>query len=269
MADSVVPDGIRPLIESLRRGPTSVALTSESHGSLTRVAVGLAAQLDPEFAWFDIRSVDSESPSWHVALAAEFPGVRLRTIDVGEMKLDDMSGNLAASMLVRSEPADSSFATLSDLMRIPEALRDAALGNPPDAAPKVLLITNTERASAAFSGAPGALRPYIEALNRFGLTVVVTAHGPGRENRHDCDVVLLVRHDHEARAVRSKVMCETIRSPERFPELSPGMTFEGASLEPHDGMQPPLGASRTPSPQPPPEPTRKPSSASEARPRES
>jgi hypothetical protein len=231
-----------PLVDSLRRRPTSIALIGHDRMLLTRVAVGLSMRLNPSFIWFDIRSKSSELPPWQSALVADFPGQRIQSIDIDEMKLDEAAGNAAAAVLVRGNPPDTSFITLSDLMRLPESLREAALENAPDSAPRVVLITNAERASTAFAGAPGALRPYIEALNRFGVSIVVTAFGPARENRRDCDLVLLVEQSREGNRVPSRVVSESVRSSELFPGIPTGASYAASSLEHVVGHGHPVGA---------------------------
>jgi len=107
-----------------------------------------------------------------------------------------------------------------------------------------VLITNTERASAAFSGAPGALRPYIEALNRCGLTVVLTAHGRGRENKKDCDLVFAEVPDADVARPVPLLRCESVRSPAQFPGLAPGVSFLSVLLDPPDAV--PRSAQETP-----------------------
>jgi hypothetical protein len=166
---------IAPLIAALQRQPTSVVVTGSDREELTRVSLGLAERLDPSSIWFDIRGRNNEPATWHTALLARYPGGRHRTIYVDEMRLDEEAGGATATVLDPEDPVDDSILSMVDLMRIPVSLREAASEPGHGDAPRVLALTNVERASAAFDGAEGSLRPYIEALNRLHLTVVVSA----------------------------------------------------------------------------------------------
>jgi len=221
---------IAPLIEALRARPTSVALSGQNRVQLTHVAVGLAKRLDSQFLWFDIRSSQSEAPPWQSALEVDMSPTRLHVIDVPEMHLDSAGADRTSSEPVYSPPVLSSPGFLDDLLRIPESIRNAALEMEPDPTPRVILLTNAERASAAFDGATGALRPYIEALNKVGVTVVVTACSRPRENRHDFDLLLSEEGSRDDAHGPSTVTCEEIRTAGLFPTIPPGSSYASDSF---------------------------------------
>lgn len=216
---------IAPLVEALRARPTSVALAGNNRVQLTQVAVGLAKRLDPEFLWFDIRSSQSEAPPWQSALEAGISPIRLHAIDVPEMHLDSAGADRTRSDPVYSPPLSYSPGFLDDLLRIPDSIRNAALDVGSDPTPRVILLTNAERASAAFDGSTGALRPYIEALNKVGVTIVVTACSRPRENRHDFDLLLTEEGSRDDAHAPSTVTCEEIRTAGLFPTVPPGSTY--------------------------------------------
>jgi hypothetical protein len=221
---------IAPLVEALRERPTSVAISGPNRVQLTNVAVGLVRRLDPDYRWFDIRSSTSVAPPWQLALEAEVAPDRFRTIDVPEMRLDGAGAGEAGPIQLYNPPASSSPSLLDDLSRIPESIRNAALESGRELSPPVILITNTERASAAFDGSAGALRPYIEALNKVGVTVVVTACSRPRENRHDLDLLLTVDGTRDDAAAPSRVVCEEIRTVGLFPTIPPGSSYSTDSF---------------------------------------
>jgi hypothetical protein len=186
------PTPILGLLAELVASPTSVAVWGNERPALTQLGLAIAQGLDRDFVWFDIRLADGTGDPDDVDAEPEAFGDRLRVITVDEMRLDDQAGNLADSMLIRESPPDPSTLTLLDLMRMPEQLREAATHIPTDSHPRAMLISNAERASAAFAGESGALRPYIEALNRLGWTVIVTSRSQPRANRADFDAVFRV-----------------------------------------------------------------------------
>lgn len=202
-----------------------MALAGQNRVLLTQVAIGLAHRLDPEFRWFDIRSREAEAPHWQLALEGDISPERLHTIDVPEMKLDSAGAEQASSEQVYNPPAASTPGFLDNLSRIPESIRRAALESEPSPNPRVILLTNVERASAAFDASSGALRPYIEALNRVGSTIILTACSRPRENKHDVDMLLLVEGSRDDAHAPATVVCEETRATELFPMIPPGSSY--------------------------------------------
>jgi hypothetical protein len=232
----VVPQGppstfISPLVEALRRTPTSLALAGAVRSRLTRVALGLAERLDPECIWFDLRARLTEPPPWQLPLLDRFPTRRRRTIYVDEMHLDLGAAGPVDTVLDSRDPVDSGILTLADLMRIPQSVRDFALDWEPGGTPRVFLLTNAERASAAFEGKQGALRRYIEALNRFGLTALVTTKSRPRENVRDFDLAFLVEEASSEPGSVASVTCLANRNPGVFPAIPPGTRYAADSIE--------------------------------------
>jgi len=221
---------VAPLVDALSGRPTSVAISGLNRVLLTRVAVGLAHRIDTDFRWFDIRRSGSESPPWQLALEADISPERLHRIDVPEMHLDSAGRDRESSELVYRPPAPESPGLIDYLSRIPDSIRTAALEGDSARAPRVILITNAERASAAFDATAGTLRPYIEALNRVGVTIVLTACSRPRENRHDLDMVLQVDGATDDANVAGSVICEETRSAGLFPTIPPGSSYASDSI---------------------------------------
>lgn len=221
---------LAPLVDALKGRPTSVALTGKSRELLTQVAVGLAKRLDSDFQWFDVRDRRSGEPAWQRVLEEGISSPRFRTIDVAEMQLDSAGAETATSERRYEPPVASSSGLWDDLARIPESIRRAALDRTPDATPRVILLTNAERASASFDAAPGALRPYIESLNSVGVTVVVTARSRPRENRHDFDLWLRVEGSRDEEDRPGMVVCEGVRVSGLFPAIPPGSSYSAESF---------------------------------------
>ena len=232
---------IAPLIEALKARPTSVALAGQDRVLLTQVAVGLAKRLDPDFLWFDIRPRGTTVPRWQSALEFGMAPSRLRVVDATEIHPND-----PAAGLDRAEPSPEgppaqppeigqsfdaasmpSPMTLDDLARLPESIRRAALEGEPSSTPRVLLLTNVERASAAIDGAPGAILPYLEALNQTGVTVALTACSRPRANQHDVDIVLLLEPERENPHIPAAVVCSSVRIAGHFPTVPPGSVVHG------------------------------------------
>jgi hypothetical protein len=223
---------VTPLVEDLKKQSTSVALTGQNREQLTRVAVGLAGRLDPAFQWFDIRDRHLEAPRWQADLASGSPSGQAQLIDVREMRLDDAAGNVATSMIGRDGHPDTSFLTLADLLRLPAELQEAAARPNPNGRARVVLITNGERARAAFGGEEGSLRPYLEAMNHSGVTVILTACSRPRENRHDWDLVLLVRPESAEPPAPPAVECMATRSAGMFSSIPLGACYAPSALAP-------------------------------------
>jgi hypothetical protein len=235
-ARTSMPDGIpspfvAPLVEALRRQPTSIAIAGLDRARLTRVGLGLTERLDADGIWFDIRMRHAEPPSWQQSLLGRFPGRRHQTIFVDEMKLDRGGQAPVESVLDPEDPLDRESLSLTELMRIPASLREVALDPRPDGHPRAIVLTNAERASAAFEGTQGALRPYIEALNRFRLTVVVTTMSRPRENVHDFDLDLVVEGTGDRGGAPPELRCVAVRTPGLFPAIPPGTRYLAEGIE--------------------------------------
>jgi hypothetical protein len=221
---------VAPLVDALRAQPTSVAITGLNRVLLTRVAVGLAHRLDPGFQWFDIRRSDSAAPPWQLALEADIPSERLHSIDVPEMRLDSAGEDHENSAVVYRPPAATSPGLFDELSRIPDSIRHAAQQEESAQTPRVILLTNAERASAAFEANVGSLRPYIEALNRLGVTVLLTACSRPRENRHDLDMHLRLDGPPDESHAPTAVVCEETRSSGLFPTIPPGSVYASDAI---------------------------------------
>jgi hypothetical protein len=221
---------ITPLLDALKARPTSVALAGGDRVLLTQVAVGLARRLDPEFHWFDIRSSESEAPRWQSTLEAGIPPERRHTLAVPEMQLDSPGAERGSADARHPPPAPTSPGFLDNLSRIPEGIRRVALENESGPTPRVILMTNVERASAAFDASSGSLRPYIEALNEVGVTVVLTARSRPRENKSDIDLLLAVEGSREDPRDPATVVCEATRSVGLFPMIPPGSAYAADSF---------------------------------------
>jgi hypothetical protein len=243
---------VRPLIRSLSDRPTSVAVWGSDRERLSRLGVGLSDRIDPAFLWFDIRPPGRAPPSWQLQLEADIPDPRFDVVFTPEMRLDDEAGNQASSILVRDASVDRSGVTVADLMRLPAKLREPVVGPEPSRRPGLILLTNVDRASAAFGGESGALRPYIEAVNAAGCTVVVTACSRPRENRQDFDLVFQLASQRVDAEPSWYVRCESIRVGSEFPSVPPGTMYAADALEHGRGTaQPSADRPRPPEAAPP------------------
>jgi len=230
---------IAPLVEALKARPTSVALAGQDRVLLTQVAVGLARRLDPEFLWFDIRPRGTAAPRWQSALEFGMAPSRVHVVDATETHPNDSAAGLdSGGPSPEGPPAEPpeiggsldatplpSPMTLVDLAQLPESLRRAALDREPNSTPRVLLLTNVERASTAIDGAPGAILPYLEALNQTGVTVALTACSRPRGNQLDAEMVLLVEPERENPHVPAAVVCSSVRIAGHFPAVPPGSSY--------------------------------------------
>lgn len=230
MPSSLGSTFIAPLLDALSARPTSVVATGANRVTLTRVAVGLAQRLDREFQWFDIREHTSAAPAWQRSLEDGIPPGHVHAIDVPEMQLDRAGSELATSERPLAPPVGAFPGLLDDLSRIPESIQRAAVEGADHSTPRVILLTNVERASAAFDGALGSLRPYITALNQVGVTTVVTACGHPRENRHDFDLEVVVEGPRDDGHAAATVVCVECHTAELFPTIPPGSRYASDSF---------------------------------------
>lgn len=216
---------IEPLLRALRGAPTSVAVWGMDRRFVTNVSLGIAAGADPEFVWMDIRSGDPGVPSWQRGLERRLPAARLRPVVIEEMGLDDLAGNAAESVVHEDANTWGRGSAPAVVPRLPQAIRELLMAPPAAGGPRVLLMSNVERASAAFDGAAGSLRPYIEALNSAGITVITTSIGRPRENRRDLDLVLRLGRTESGGSGDRELVCECVRSAGRFPAIPPGTEY--------------------------------------------
>jgi hypothetical protein len=217
-------------VEELGRRATSVAISGPDRFAITRVAVGLARRLDSGFRWMDIRRSAFMPESWQLVLEATMPIGSFSTIDASALHPDPDAAYAAASLVTANGATDPSSARLAELLLGSLRGRAPLVSGTTPPPPHVLLLTNVERASAAFEGRAGALRPYIEAFNAVNITVLLSACSRPRENKSDVDFVLRVEPSDDPERTTEVVVTETNRGSGEFPPIPPGSRYTVTAL---------------------------------------
>jgi hypothetical protein len=189
------PREARQGLEILRSRPSSLVIVAAERITRDRLAARIAEALDPEFLWFELAGPGDEATPAERELFRQNEPNRFLRIDPGDFRLQKDLGTLALWAAGRSVNTPQSLRELADFAILPISIRLALLSRPLDGAPGAIVVANAERASANFDGRAGSLRPYVQVLNRFGFTPIVTAWEQFRENATDLEYILRIEQD--------------------------------------------------------------------------
>jgi len=197
----------RRAFDVLRSRPTSVVIIGAERIPRDRLAAAIARALDPTFLWFELaRPGDEVTPAERELFRQNEPD-RFLEIDPDDFRLREDLGTLALWAAGRDEHASEPLREVAEFAILPDSIRLALLSRDPDGGRGAIVVANAERARGNFDGRPGSLRPYVEVLNRFGFTPIITAWEQFRENATDLEYILRIAPDSAAPADGLVVRC--------------------------------------------------------------
>jgi len=171
--------------------PSSLVIWGPNRAFLDEAALSLARSVGPEFYWFDIVSPDDPTAREEENVLSEIPPERACRVGPPEIELQNAIGNLALwAVLDIANLEGSEVRDLTDFIRMPEAVQRAVGAHDPRANPAVLVASNADRARRLYRPEAGTFTPFIELLNKRGITLLLTNGGTPRANVFDFEIVL-------------------------------------------------------------------------------
>lgn len=160
---------------------------------LELVAAALAHAIGPTIYWFEIDDLKSPGKTPSGVEKSPSRGVRFFRIRPKEVALTDSSAILSHwALFPITEGASFDRDEVRDFLSIPDAVQSVLTDASPEVGPTSIVVSNVDRASELFTPTAGTFAPYIQLLNRRGVTLIFTNGGTPRENVWDFDVVLHV-----------------------------------------------------------------------------
>lgn len=178
---------------ALTARPVSLYVYGESRMIANLVAHALARWLDPGFLWVEVvdRGAPGE-PGDRRASGWVEPTRRHYLYRGQELPPSPPVSEEAIHGLVTDDEGSPIRSRLAAFVRFPEALQELVARESSQAAPHVLLISNTDFTEEYYPPTAGAFRPFLGAAAEENVTVVCSRRGGRRENRFDFDIVLRV-----------------------------------------------------------------------------
>lgn len=175
-------------------GPASCVVWGTRRADLDRLAIGLARALGKEIFWVDIQTDANFSAAETTVLQELDPSHSIR-VAPAEVAIDERLGKLSLWAVVEEPPTPSERAQLADYLRIPAAFRQLIDRSGPIVGGVAIVVANVDRATGLYAGTPGEFTPFLQQLQRLGVSPIFTNAGIPRGNVSDFDVVIRVTRD--------------------------------------------------------------------------
>ena len=170
--------------------PSSLFLWGKDRPTLCRLALAFSRSVGPELYWFDIVPEDGSFNENEMGTLTQVPSAHAYRVAPPDVKLQDPVGKMTLWSVIRQSPAEAmQESELLAFLRIPDAIQRVVAEHHPDS-PATLVVSNVDRAIHLFAGDRGVFSPYIQLLNRQGITLVFTRYGTPRANAADFEVNL-------------------------------------------------------------------------------
>ena len=188
--------------------PTSIAIWGGTSPDRARLALALGRRIDPELLWLHVSGAAESSPeSDGIATTAVRAG-HLFLLDPSDLKPETGAGNLA-TWFARGDAAPGGMVLdLADFVRLPEFTRRLLEGRSAFSPTKVLVIANSNLLQPYYPKEEGGVRPFLEALNRIGVTGIYTDSSGLEPNSLDMNYLLRLQGERPGDSPGARVKCE-------------------------------------------------------------
>ena len=204
--------------------PSSFAVGGGNRATLDRIALAIARGNGPDFFWFDVLSHDGSIDAEERRVLEEIPPHRAYRVSPPEVELQNAIGNMALWAVVQAGP---SATELADFLRLPGEVQRIVAERDPASGSGTLVVSNADHAAHLYPADAGTFSPYIQLLNRRGMTLILTTGMTPRANAADFEVTLkVVPGVSGARLVR----CEKGPTDGKFTPFHSGSETEVGSL---------------------------------------
>ncbi len=174
------------------RCPTFV--WGSSRPAVNRVLFAIATEIDPEFAWLDIRLPNDEPEEPGPVELGWIPDHRLFfTRRMADLTPPQTVKPEAIVRVVRSDDPNQDVGAFADFLRLPSLTQKIVADLGPAPRGRVLVVSNSERVREHYPSSPEAVRPLIDAHLAAGLIPMFGLSGPSGPGRMAMDMVCEVR----------------------------------------------------------------------------
>jgi len=175
--------------------PTSIGLWGGSAGDRCRLVQSIARRIDPGFFWLQIGGPLTATDPAEQAIVQEVPADRLFFLNPSDIAPNPDLGNMASWFVREDVEADTRIRTLADFMRLPNIARNLLQDRPQDSQTKALVMANFDRAGHLYPTVAGEVRPFIEAINEYATTILLTINGEPLARASSLDYILHIHED--------------------------------------------------------------------------
>ncbi len=204
------------------RCPTFV--WGSSRAAVNRVLFAIATEIDPEFAWLDIRLPTDEPEEAGPVELGWIPDHRLFfTRRMADLTPPQALKPEAIVRVVRSDDPNQDVGAFADFLRLPSLTQTIVADLGPAPRGRVLVVSNSERVRDYYPRSPEAVRPLIDAHLAAGLIPMFGLSGTSGLGRMAMDMVLEVRLTDPAHWREGWLICEkspawtSIRAGDKIP----------------------------------------------------
>jgi len=187
--------------------PTSIGIWGATRPTRNRLALAVARRIDPEFYWLQaLGTIDSHAAP-DLSLSERIPSGYLFYLRPAQLSPLTQLGNVTNWFVREDVDADTRLHRISDFMGVPSLARNLVDGRSAQSSTKTLVIADANLAEPFLPLEEGGLRPFIEALNQYATTLIVTVNNRPNPNARDIDYLLQLRVGPEEEESAANVEC--------------------------------------------------------------
>jgi len=173
--------------------PTSIGIWGGTATTRSRLALVVARRIDPEFYWLQTQGGSGPTSEVDPALAGRVPKGHLFFLRPGQVSRQTPTGPVSEWFVRSDVESETRLNLIGDFMKLPTLARNLIGGGNPGRSTKALVIADSNLAESLLSLEEGGIRPFIEALNKHGLTMITTLGNRPNPNARDIDYLLYIR----------------------------------------------------------------------------
>ncbi len=204
------------------RVPTSIGVWGGTRAAQTQLALAVARRVDPEFYWLQIVGDPASHDAPEPSLAGRVPSGHLFYLRPDQLAPRTRSGRVADWFGRADIEAATRLHQIAESLRLPSLARIFLDGKSATSSTKALVIAESNLAEPFLPLEEGGIRPFIEAMNQYGVTLVTTLSNRPNPNARDIDYVLFIRPGSGVDASLADVECR--QGP---PPGAPGLFTQG------------------------------------------
>lgn len=169
--------------------PTSFGIWGGSPGDRARLAWALAHRIDAAPYWLQIEIASEPSDPAEHAVVDQLPTDRRFHLRPEEFAPLSDQGNVATWFLRTDIQPGDRLNRLADFARLPLLAQRLLGGRSAYSPTKSLVIANANGLNAFYPQEEGGIRPFVEAINEYATTLILTVTSTPNPNVRDIDYV--------------------------------------------------------------------------------
>lgn len=214
---SIVPESQRRYARNWST-PTSFGIWGGTPGTRTKLASVIAHRVDAEPYWLQIELASEPHDPEEYAVVDRVPSSHRFLLDPEEMAPQAGHSNVATWFLRTDVGAGERLNHLADFTRLPLLAQRLLEGRSAYSPTKALVISNANRLQGLYPQEEGGIRPFIEAINEYATTLVLTTTITPAPNARDLDYILHLTEIDRGGQKALRVTCD-LGAPKNAPGL--------------------------------------------------